>query len=155
MRKQKESMVLKMNRPEQKERLQDIISEIDTALDTCRDKKEDFEHVLTKFDELNDLILDVNDVSGVDVDGLKEEFKNEFFSEVLDQPHDALYDFYEDIGYAVSELSERRAEALEERYDMLDDYIERLTQESSEYETIDDLMDNLEYVKNELKNLRK
>lgn len=128
--------MLKMNRPEQKERLEDIISKIDTALDTCRDKKEDFEHVLTKFDELNDLILGVNDVLGTDVDGLKEEFKNEFFSEVLNQPHDALYHFYADINGAGSEIREIRTEDLE-------------------YEDLEDLMDNLEYIKNELKNLRK
>lgn len=144
-----------MNRIEQKDRVRDIVEAINVTINECRRKKAEFDAILLKFDELSESINDINDVLGVDIESTKDEFTDEFFTEMLEEPHDMLYRFNDDINYAISELSEKRAEALDEKYAGLDELIEKLTQEYSEYGDIDELISNLEDVKYGLKFMSK
>ena len=144
-----------MNRTEQKDRMKDILSDLDDAIKNSTAKKEEFDSVIENFDKLEDQIYGVIEDNDIELSSVKEEFTNAFFSNLLETVYDSLYEFQEDISYAISELSEKRAEALEERYADLEYTLERLSQEQNEYENIDDLISNLNEAKEELTDMYK
>ena len=134
-----------MNRTEQKERIGGIIQLAKDTIASLERKKSELELVFKAIDALNEsayALLDGGDV--IDYDELRTTVVNQFFEEELESLYDMSLDFQEELLTHISELSEKRAEQLEDKYIELNQVVESFNQSMHEYEDIDNLIEHIE-----------
>lgn len=147
-----------MNRTEQKERLTDIITKIEDTISAVKNDCEFVEEVVSDYSAL----LEKLNSEGFDTDSIIQQSEEGFTSSIIEailtnkgnieEVQDDIRDFKEDINSYADEVSESRAEKLNERYINLDEVHDKVY-----FLTVDDeltidgvtetLQDCVEYLK--------
>lgn len=143
-----------MDRTEQRERLKDILDATNEVVTSLNAKKDVLEDAIKQIEQLDEKLQTIGDVDGWDVDDLKRNVANCFFTAELESVHELATDFQSDLEAYCDEISESRSERLQDKYADLDSIIKLLDASEQEYEDIESTVDHLQDAIHMIKQLR-
>jgi hypothetical protein len=133
-----------MNRTEQKERLNDVIELINEVIKDCTSFIPKYNTLVDDYSKLYDKLEDMCITEALEDD--IETFESKLISTYLDSTEyesikEMIYDFKSDIEEYMEEISESKAEQLQERYGDLEEVYDSLSIEDGV--TMENVIDNL------------
>lgn len=136
-----------MNKTEQRSRLKDVRDVIAATITSLQAEEENIQSVLRKAEMLDEALYNLGDEDSFNLDEFRENLFNGLFERQLEDVYRVASEFKEAIDEVIDDLSEVKAEELEDRYmHFEDDVVNRLDQSLRKYETIENTIEHLEEV---------
>jgi len=144
-----------MNRTEQKQLLSDIISNIKELKIELKQSEPQILEAYNKINELDNIIGNIGDVDAWDVDELKTNISSAVIENSnVEGVNELIQEFNSELEEHMSELSDTRKEALEDKY-MEMAIVEDIMTTLNESEEISDVYDKLDEVIDYLLEMKK